>query len=49
MGFERDFREEGISGRWNRWGDLHFGMIRDILFLERWRGFLRGEERMEKS
>lgn len=42
MGFERDFREEGISGRWNRWGDLHFGMIQDISFLERL--FERGRE-----
>lgn len=42
MGFERDFREEGISGCWNRWGDLHFGMIQDISFLERL--FERGRE-----
>ena len=42
MGFERDFREEGISGRWNRWGDLHFGMIQDISFLEKL--FERGKE-----
>lgn len=42
MGFKRDFREEGISGRWNRWGDLHFGMIQDISFLERL--FERGRE-----